>query len=171
LLQSDILPQNQAVGKTWSDKLHNNISFILYIKFLRGCSPICNYLYTKCICNQCKACEFKSHSCWGVLGVKLFCQPIYTDYANLAYFDKRSYLNLLLLWNCWTKFEWDGPCMVSFKNCVGQPRPPFKMANITKNRTFFNWLLLLYYKSKWAQILTAAAMTLSSSIYLSIFFQ
>ena len=29
--------------------------------------------------------------------VKYFFQPIYTDYANQAYFDKRSHLNLLLL--------------------------------------------------------------------------
>ena len=28
--------------------------------------------------------------------VKFFFQPIYTDYANQAYFDKRSHLNLLL---------------------------------------------------------------------------
>ena len=29
--------------------------------------------------------------------VKFFFQPIYADYANQAYFDKRSHLNLLLL--------------------------------------------------------------------------
>jgi hypothetical protein len=28
--------------------------------------------------------------------VKFFFQPIYTDYTNYAYFDKRSHLNLLL---------------------------------------------------------------------------
>ena len=28
--------------------------------------------------------------------VKFFNQPIYTDYANYAYFDKRSHLNLVL---------------------------------------------------------------------------
>jgi hypothetical protein len=28
--------------------------------------------------------------------VEFFVQPIYTDYANWAYFDKRSHLNLLL---------------------------------------------------------------------------
>jgi hypothetical protein len=36
--------------------------------------------------------------------VKFFFQPIYTDYANWAYFDKRSHLNLLL-WNRWTKLN------------------------------------------------------------------
>jgi hypothetical protein len=35
-------------------------------------------------------------------------------------------------------------------------RPPFKMAAVTKNRNFFNCPLLLYYKSKLAQILIAA---------------
>ena len=28
--------------------------------------------------------------------VKFFFQPIHTDYANFAYFDKRSHLNLFL---------------------------------------------------------------------------
>ena len=28
--------------------------------------------------------------------VKFFFQPIYTDYANWAYFDKKLHLNLLL---------------------------------------------------------------------------
>ena len=36
--------------------------------------------------------------------VKFSFQPIYTDYANWAYFDKRSHLNLLL-WNRWTKLK------------------------------------------------------------------
>jgi hypothetical protein len=44
----------------------------------------------------------------------------------------------------------------SFHSYVRQSRSPFKMAAITKNRNFFNCPLLLYYKSKWAQILTAA---------------
>jgi hemolysin-activating ACP:hemolysin acyltransferase len=41
--------------------------------------------------------------------VKFFFQPIYTDYANWSYFDKRSHLNLLL-WNRWTKLNqtWQG---------------------------------------------------------------
>jgi hypothetical protein len=32
------------------------------------------------------------------------------------------------------------------------------MAAVTKNRNFFNCPLLLYYKSKWAQIVTAATL-------------
>ena len=34
---------------------------------------------------------------------------------------------------------WVGP----FQNCVRQPRPPFKMAAVTKNRNFFKWPKLL----------------------------
>jgi hypothetical protein len=30
-----------------------------------------------------------------------------------------------------------------FQNCVRQPRPPFKMAVVTKNRYFFNCPMLL----------------------------
>jgi hypothetical protein len=33
--------------------------------------------------------------------------------------------------------------VVPFQNCVRQPRPPFKMAAVTKNRNFFNCPLLL----------------------------
>jgi hypothetical protein len=33
-----------------------------------------------------------------------------------------------------------------FQNCVRQPRPPFKMATVTKNRNFFKWPKLLYFK-------------------------
>ena len=62
-----------------------------------------------------------------------------------------SHLNLLL----WSR---DGPWVDPFQNYVRQPRPPFKMAAVTKNRNFFNCPLLLYYKSKWAQIVTAATL-------------
>jgi hypothetical protein len=33
-----------------------------------------------------------------------------------------------------------------FQNCVRQPRPPFKIAAVTKNRNFFKWPKLLYFK-------------------------
>ena len=41
--------------------------------------------------------------------VKFFFQPRYTDYANWAYFHKRSHLNLLF-WNRWNKLNqtWQG---------------------------------------------------------------
>ena len=45
----------------------------------------------------------------------------------------------------WTKPGRDGPWVGPFQNCVRQPRPPFKMAAVTKNRNFFNCPLLLYY--------------------------
>ena len=47
-----------------------------------------------------------------------------------------------------------GSCVVPFQNCVWHPCPPFKMATVTKNRNFYNCLLLLYNKSKWVPILT-----------------
>jgi hypothetical protein len=51
-----------------------------------------------------------------------------------------------------TKPGRDGPWVGPFQKCVRQTCPPFKMAAVTKNRSFFNCPLLLYYKSKWAQI-------------------
>ena len=41
----------------------------------------------------------------------------------------------------------DGPWVVPFQNCVRQPRPSFKMAAVTKNRNFFKWPKLLYFKA------------------------
>jgi hypothetical protein len=43
-----------------------------------------------------------------------------------------------------------------FQNCILKLRPPFKMADVTNNINFLNCPLLLYYKSKWPQILTEA---------------
>ena len=59
--------------------------------------------------------------------------------------------------------------MTPFQNCVQQPWPQFKMAAVTKNRNFFNCPLLLYYKSKWVQILTASYMAMSSLTYIQGF--
>ena len=63
----------------------------------------------------------------------------------------------LLLWNHWanlkqTLLKWslDGP----LSNCVRQRRPVSKMAAITKNRNFFKWPKLLYFKPESAQIWT-----------------
>jgi hypothetical protein len=77
--------------------------------------------------------------------MKFFFQPIYTDYANYAYFDKRSHLNFLLR-NCWTKINqtWQGWSLGgSLSKLCPTARPPFKMAAVTKNRNFFNCPLLL----------------------------
>ena len=89
--------------------------------------------------------------------VKFSFQLIYTDYANWAYFDKKSHLNLLL-WNRWTKLKqiWQGWSLGGSLSilCPTAP-PPFKMAAVTKNRNFFSCQFPLYFKSKWTQILTA----------------
>jgi hypothetical protein len=44
--------------------------------------------------------------------------------------------------------------LVPFQNCVRQHRPVSKMAAITKNRNFFKWPKLLYFKPESAQIWT-----------------
>ena len=44
--------------------------------------------------------------------------------------------------------------MVPFQKCVRQRRPVSKMATITKNRNFFKWPRLLYFKPESAQIWT-----------------
>ena len=49
-------------------------------------------------------------------------------------------------WNQTTNVCWDGPWVIIFQNCISEPKPPFKMAVVTKNRNFFYCLLLLYYK-------------------------
>ena len=58
--------------------------------------------------------------------VKFFFQPIYTDYANYAYFDKRSHLNLLL-WNRWTKLNqtWQGLSLGGSLSKLCPTAPPF----------------------------------------------
>ena len=47
--------------------------------------------------------------------------------------------------------------LVEFLSKLCLTCPLYKMAAVTKSRNFFNCPLLLYFKSKWAQILTAAA--------------
>ena len=53
-----------------------------------------------------------------------------------------------------TKLCWNDPLVFSFQNCVHQHRPVSKMAAITKNKNFFKWPKLLYFKPESAQILT-----------------
>ena len=53
-----------------------------------------------------------------------------------------------------TKLWWNDPWVVPFQNCVRQHRPVSKMAAITKNRNFFKWPKLLYFKPESAQIWT-----------------
>jgi hypothetical protein len=47
--------------------------------------------------------------------------------------------------------------MGPFQNFVRQRRPVSKMAAITKNKNFFKWPKLLYFKSECAQIWTVEA--------------
>ena len=53
-----------------------------------------------------------------------------------------------------TKLCWNEPWVVPFHKCVRQRRPVSKMATITKNRNFFKWPKLLYFKPESAQIWT-----------------
>ena len=50
---------------------------------------------------------------------------------------------------------WNDPWVVPFQIRVRQRRPVSKMAAITKNRNFFKWPKLLYFKPESAQIWTA----------------
>ena len=52
------------------------------------------------------------------------------------------------------KLCWNDPWVVPFQNCVRQRRPVSKMATMTKNRNFFKWPKLLYFKPESAQIWT-----------------
>ena len=51
-----------------------------------------------------------------------------------------------------TKLCWNDPWVVPFDNFVRHRRPVSKMAAITKNRNFFKWPKLLYFKPESAQI-------------------
>ena len=53
-----------------------------------------------------------------------------------------------------TKLCWNDSWVVLFQNCVHQRRTVSKMAAITKNRNFFKWPKLLYFKPESAQIWT-----------------
>ena len=86
-----IVSDSPALHSRWLLLLKIEISSIVHCCFSISQNN-CSYMarsslaYVRCFC------------------LKFFFQPIYTDYANLAYFDKRSHLNLLL-WNRWTKWN------------------------------------------------------------------
>ena len=67
---------------------------------------------------------------------------------NLLFLNYWANLNQTLL-----KWSLGGP----LSNCVRQRRPVSKMAAITKNRNFFKWPNLLYFKPESAQIWTVEA--------------
>jgi hypothetical protein len=51
-----------------------------------------------------------------------------------------------------TKHCLNDPQVVPFQNYICQRRPVSKIATVTKNRNFFNWLKLLYLKPECSQI-------------------
>ena len=63
-----------------------------------------------------------------------------------------------------TKLGWDGPWVVFLQNCFGHLCHPFKMASVTENRNFFNFLLLLC-NVKMTSHFSCRYMTLSTSTY------
>ena len=79
-----------------------------------------------------------------------------TDYAN----KKKGEWNLKKIFSSETtepistKLCWNDLCVVPFQICVRQRRPVSKMTAMTKNRNFFKWPKLLYFKPESAQIWT-----------------
>ena len=53
-----------------------------------------------------------------------------------------------------TKLCWNDPWVVPFQKYVRQRRPVSKVATIIKNKKFFKWPKLLYFKPESAQIWT-----------------
>ena len=91
---------------------------------------------------------------------------IFYELWTFAYFDRLCKLEKRGGWNekkifssettepISTKLCWNDPCVVPFRNCVRQRRPVSKMAAMTKNRNFFKWPKLLYFKPESVQIWT-----------------
>ena len=91
---------------------------------------------------------------------------IFYELWTFAYFDRLCKLVKKGGWNLKkifssettvpisTKLCWNDPWVVPFQNCVRQRCPVSKMAAITKNRNFFKWPKLLYFKPESAQIWT-----------------
>jgi len=100
--------------------------------------------------------------------LKLFFQQIYIPIMQIRDILIKDHTSPLQLQNQ-IKYKIGCKCryVTPFPICVRQSRLPFKMAPVTKYRNFFNCPLLLYYKSKCVQILTAA--TISSLRYISCF--
>jgi hypothetical protein len=61
--------------------------------------------------------------------------------------------------------------VVPFQNCVRQRRPVSKMTANTKNRNFFKWPKLLYFKPENAQIWTYKHNDELFNIYYRIFYE
>ena len=92
------------------------------------------------------------------------------EHWTFTYFDRLCKLEKgamkfkknLLLWNRWTKLNqtWPGWSLDRSlsKLCpIAMPCPPSKMATVSKNRNFFKWPKLLYFKPECVQIWTVYA--------------
>ena len=84
----------------------------------------------------------------------------FADFDRLCKLKKRGGWNLKKKFSSETtepistKLCWNDPEVVPFQNCVRERRPVSKMAAITKNRNFFKWPKLLYFKPESAHIWT-----------------
>ena len=68
-----------------------------------------------------------------------------------------------------TKLCWNDPKVVPFHNYVRERRPVSKIAAITKNRNFFIWPKLLYFKPESAQNLNCISIMMSFLTYITGF--
>ena len=105
-----------------------------------------------------------SWNCKHVQHVKIYI-PCNFEVNPITHFDRLCKLEKKGGWNLKkffsettepisTKLCWNDRWVVPFQNCVRQRRPVSKMATITKNRNFFKWPKLLYFKPESAQIWT-----------------
>ena len=108
-----------------------------------------------------------SWNCKHVQHVKIYL-PCNFEVNPITHFDRLCKLEKKGGWNLKkffsettepisTKLCWNDRWVVPFQNCVRQRRPVSKMATITKNRNFFKWPKLLYFKPQSAQIWTVSA--------------
>ena len=90
---------------------------------------------------------------------------IFHELWTFAYFDRLCKLEKRGEWNFKKVFSettelistnlcWNDSWVIPFQNCFLQRRPVSKMAAMTKNRNFFKWPKLLYFKPESAQIWT-----------------
>ena len=102
---------------------------------------------------------------------------------TFAYFDLLCKLDKKGGWNkkkCFssettesisTKLCWNEPWVVPFENCVRQCCPVSKMAAMTKNRNFFKWPKLLYFKPESAKFELYKHNDELFNIYYGIFYE
>ena len=98
---------------------------------------------------NCSCMTMSSSTFLSRFSVKYVFQPNYSDYCKLDSF----WSNKIVPESTWnplnTKLVNDGSCVISVHICVRQLRPPFKMADITKNRNFVNSNINFGAASEW----------------------